>query len=91
MQSSARLDDADRIVGGADAPTPIPWQVSIRSWGGHFCGGTILDSKTILSAGHCFDKDKDYGKAITILAGVNDRTKGEQVCIAPKTGFDIMY
>ena len=47
----------DRIVGGQAASTPIPWQVSIRqgtSGGGHFCGGTILDSRTILSAAHCF-------------------------------------
>ena len=37
-----------RIVGGKPAPSMIPWQVSI---GG--CGGTILDSCTILSAAHC--------------------------------------
>ena len=50
-----------RIVGGRLAPTPIPWQVS--SFGVGFagmllvpvCGGTILDSKTILTAAHCFD------------------------------------
>ena len=48
----------DRIVGGQAASSPIPWQVSMRSGtsgGGHFCGGTILDSKTILSAAHCFE------------------------------------
>ena len=48
---------ADRIVGGAAASSAIPWQVSVRqtaSGNGHFCGGTILDSKTILSAAHCF-------------------------------------
>ena len=39
---------ADRIVGGKPAPSMIPWQVSI---GG--CGGTILDSCTILTAAHC--------------------------------------
>ena len=37
-----------RIVGGKPAPSMIPWQVSI---GG--CGGTILDSCTILTAAHC--------------------------------------
>ena len=47
----------DRIVGGAPASSAIPWQVSVRygtSGGNHFCGGTILDSKTVLSAAHCF-------------------------------------
>merc|ERR1711963_477148 len=39
----------NRIVGGQDAPSPIPWQVSVRTGqdgGRHYCGGTILDSLT---------------------------------------------
>ena len=65
------FNKADRIVGGKDAPSNIPWQVSIRQglksemhhsvyhskWlgrGNHWCGGTILDSWTVLSAAHCF-------------------------------------
>ena len=39
----------DKIVGGQDAPSPIPWQI-IKQYG---CGGTILDSTTVLSAAHC--------------------------------------
>ena len=42
------MQNADRIVGGKPAPSMIPWQVAI---GG--CGGTILDSCTILTAAHC--------------------------------------
>ena len=42
----------ERIVGGKDAPYPIPWQAWI---GG--CGATILDAKTLLSAAHCFVKN----------------------------------
>ena len=45
----------DRIVGGQDASAPIPWQASIQTNGGfHFCGGTVLDAKTVLCARHCF-------------------------------------
>merc|ERR1719491_1412260 len=57
----------DRIVGGTNAAGVVPWQVSIRDneqgaddngkpyeKNTHFCGGTILDAKTILSAAHCF-------------------------------------
>ena len=47
------MKDSDRIVGGQRAPSMIPWQVAIVGIG---CGGTILDSCTILSAAHCFDK-----------------------------------
>ena len=39
-----------RIIGGDKAPHPIPWQVYGKDPG---CGGTILDSTTILSAAHC--------------------------------------
>ncbi|KAG5306131.1 FA9 factor, partial [Acromyrmex insinuator] len=43
-----------RIVGGQDAtPREFPWMVSITRKGGHFCGGTILNDKFILTAGHC--------------------------------------
>ncbi|XP_012260641.2 transmembrane protease serine 9-like isoform X1 [Athalia rosae] len=45
---------AARIVGGENAaPKEFPWLVSITRKGGHFCGGTIVNSRFILTAGHC--------------------------------------
>ncbi|KAG7201683.1 hypothetical protein KM043_004411 [Ampulex compressa] len=45
---------AGRIVGGQNAaPHEFPWLVSITRKGGHFCGGTIITSKLILTAAHC--------------------------------------
>ena len=54
----------DRIVGGQQAAEPIPWQVSIRhvhenGMMSRFCGGTILDSKTVVTAAHCMSSDMD--------------------------------
>ena len=46
------MKESDRIVGGQAAPVSIPWQVSMK--GG--CGGTILDSCTVISAAHCLDQ-----------------------------------
>ena len=54
MMSSLESSKAiNRIVGGDNAPSPIPWQVRVAV-GGFLCGGTILDETTILSAAHCF-------------------------------------
>ena len=79
--------NADRIVGGQDATSEIPWQVSVRAGmntnlqGGHWCGGTILDAKTILSAAHCFfagptlgNSGKEFVNVLNpfIKAGITD-------------------
>jgi trypsin len=79
-----------KIVGGLIAPSPIPWQVQVRvsfnSLGTNsFCGGTILDEETILSAAHCFI-DQNTGEGIfplgdtdIIVAGSkNSGTAGPQ-------------
>merc|ERR1712203_1234718 len=68
----------DRIVGGQDAAAPIPWQVSVRqcqSGGCHFCGGTILDEKTVMCAAHCFTTGQSMN-GYYIAAGVTNRNDG---------------
>lgn len=55
----ARSDPWNRIVNGKTAPSPIPWQVHLRQGSpfgsfGYFCGGTIIDAKTIITAAHCY-------------------------------------
>ena len=68
-----RSDDEDRIVGGKKAWYNIPWQVSVRSCNDgqcHFCGGTILDQWTILSAAHCFPNGVT---GISVRAGHRNR------------------
>merc|ERR1712029_637464 len=71
------MTNADRIVGGQDAPSPIPWQVSTRESYWHFCGATILDDSTLLSAAHCFHGESSSGKSIR--AGSVDKGDGGQV------------
>ena len=69
----------DRIVGGQQATAPIPWQVSVRACStsacnaiSYYCGGTILDSKTILSAAHCFQNaGTDYTSHYIKAGGTN--------------------
>jgi len=61
----ASVTGLERIINGQQAPSPIPWQAHMRQGsptGGFsfFCGGTILDSTTILTAAHCY-----HGKDLT--------------------------
>ena len=70
------MQDSDRIVGGEAAPSMIPWQVAILSDSFQFCGGTVLDSCTILTAAHCA-----INTGHIIRAGSLSKQSGGQVCL----------
>jgi secreted trypsin-like serine protease len=52
-------NNEDEIVGGTRASiSSFPWQISLQTTSGfHFCGGSILDERTILTAQHCVTGD----------------------------------
>ncbi|KAL0276556.1 UNVERIFIED_CONTAM: hypothetical protein PYX00_004113 [Menopon gallinae] len=65
----------NRIVGGARAmPGEFPWQVSLQLLAGwvarHICGGAILSSYWVVTAGHCIADLKP--SALTVVAGDHD-------------------
>ncbi|XP_047705460.1 serine protease 1 [Prionailurus viverrinus] len=48
------IDDDDKIVGGYTCPrNSVPYQVSLNS-GYHFCGGSLINSRWVVSAAHCY-------------------------------------
>ena len=70
------MTNADRIVGGEAAPSPIPWQVAMLSGSFQFCGATILDASTLLCAAHCQPTTSH-----SIRVGSVSRSSGGQVCL----------
>jgi len=63
------------IIDGREAGTgEYPDLVSLQRNGNHFCGGTLVDKRTVVSAAHCF-----YGNTgtfgLAVVAGENDLTK----------------
>ena len=72
------MRQVNRIINGEKAKGPIPWQAFWSYPSKPRCGGTILDSKTILSAAHCID-DTFQEYEIKLVAGGIDRSNQEQV------------
>ena len=93
MTTDSKFHPAE-IVGGNITLFPIPWQVSVQYEGSHICGGTILDTYTILSAAHCFDGFGDLVEGFYIRAGSRKWSSGGQVCqlshVQPKIPFQIL-
>ena len=68
------MQKTNRIVGGQEAPSMIPWQVAIFQDTEVICGGTILDECTILTAAQCSIVTGQF-----IRAGSTNKMSGGQV------------
>lgn len=69
-----------KIVGGQPIDiTAVPWQISIYShlFDDHICGGSIIDSRRILTAAHCLIISQPHD--ILVRIGANNRNAGGYV------------
>jgi len=59
--------DNTRIIGGKElTEDSAPYSVSLMSSGSHFCGGSLITNRVILTAAHCL------GGSISVLIGRHD-------------------
>ena len=60
-----------KIVGGRNAkPGNSPWQVVLNRENyskGRFCGGVLISQEFVLTAAHCFDKQRNFSKYEVIV------------------------
>jgi len=65
-------DDPEQIVGGDIATLgQFKYQVSLQSYGEHFCGGSIISDIHILTAAHCV-ADDFYTSDMVVVSGINN-------------------
>ncbi|CAF4006284.1 unnamed protein product [Adineta steineri] len=65
----AIIPSNQRIVGGVEAvPHSWPWTVSLQSRD-HFCGGTLIDNRHVVTAAHCISST-----SFRVVAGLHQRT-----------------
>ncbi|KAL0117761.1 hypothetical protein PUN28_008870 [Cardiocondyla obscurior] len=73
--SEESIEYFPKIVGGNPASLgQYPYQASLRFRGRHFCGGSVIDKRWILTASHCLSGFNDT--AINVVLGTNTLDAG---------------
>lgn len=72
--SNSNTNESAYIVGGVEAQkNEFPYIVSLQNSNGHFCGGTLIADKWVLTAAHCVSESFN-----TVYVGLYDqRNKNE--------------
>ncbi|XP_076666967.1 chymotrypsin-2-like isoform X1 [Andrena cerasifolii] len=87
--SAATINEIPKIVGGSLAEDgQYPYQASLRYKNRHFCGGSVLNKRWILTAAHCLSSFNDTGIAVVlgtnILDDGGDEYQSERVIAHPR-------
>ncbi|XP_065073552.1 trypsin 5G1-like [Ochlerotatus camptorhynchus] len=76
--SNSVLRSSGRIVGGFEVDiADVPFQVSLQAEYGHFCGGSIINSTWVLTAGHCASTSDD--PQLSVRVGSTLHAEGGQL------------
>ncbi|KYN01157.1 Chymotrypsin-1 [Cyphomyrmex costatus] len=75
LSADESVQQITKIVGGKPANEgQFPYQASLRINDNHFCGGSVINNRWILTASHCLTGFNDT--AITVVLGTNTLNKG---------------
>eukprot|EP00095_Tigriopus_kingsejongensis_P009897 maker-scaffold470_size172058-snap-gene-0.30 protein:Tk09897 transcript:maker-scaffold470_size172058-snap-gene-0.30-mRNA-1 annotation:"transmembrane protease serine 9-like" len=69
------LGPSFKIIDGTDAPIhAFPWLVSLNYNGEHFCGGSLINQNTVITAAHCMDFGAvpDFFSKLLVYFGEHD-------------------
>lgn len=105
IDCKCRTRATGRIVGGKEITYPVPWQVSLavrRDDGSlaHFCGGTIINRRYIMTASHCTEMFLESSKQhvpinrLRVRVGINeldDPVIEENTFLAKRVILDSRY
>ncbi|XP_053151049.1 plasminogen isoform X2 [Hemicordylus capensis] len=66
-----------RVVGGCVSnPHSWPWQISLRRFNMHFCGGTLIDPQWVVTATHCLERSSK-ASSYKVVLGVHTERAAE--------------
>jgi secreted trypsin-like serine protease len=93
--SSLSVSPTTYIIGGDDAARAYPWMVALYQSGNFICGGVLISSHWIATAGHCvYDQDDSDGNATAFDASdysvvIGESTHYSTTTVATNAGVTV--
>ncbi|XP_067648383.1 trypsin 3A1 isoform X2 [Eurosta solidaginis] len=75
----------NRIVNGKEGHIQdFPYQVSVRRFSVHICGGSIIDMQWVITAAHCIENFDRQPRVFSLRVGSSSRNQGGEIVSVSK-------